>query len=134
MPENGSTKREKQLGDTPKRLRVHGTDGGDPLGFGKPMKESFSTRANRAKKFVNQAIQMHAKNAKEKHSSIDDFVVRSREELLAEIEAKKAAEAAKNAPKVEQAKPVATEAPSTEEPAADYIDDEYKEGRICRVR
>lgn len=119
--------------ETTKRLRVHGTEEGDPLGYGKPLDESLSVRANRAKKFVNQTIQMHKKNTKETHSSIDDFVVHTREELLAEIEAKKAAEMAKKNPV--PATPAVL--PSTD---VDYVDDEYKEGGvllhyiICRLR
>lgn len=107
--------------ETPKRLRVHGTEEGDPLGYGKPLDESLSVRANRAKKFVNQTIQMHKKNTKETHSSIDDFVVHSRTELLAEIEAKKAAEMAKKNPVPSTPSVV----PSTN---GDDEDDEFKEG------
>ena len=65
---------------------------GDPLGFGKPL-DDFATRAARARKFSTQAIQLHSKQKKVDSSM--DFVVHTREELLAQIEAKKAEEAKK---------------------------------------
>ena len=133
LPEANQLKRNQQSIETPKRLRVHNDENGNSLGYGNQNRENFTTRANRAKKFSNQMIQMHQqygnKKQEKRHSSIDDFVVRSREEILADLEAKKAAEAAKNTPNVQSAptSQVPVEEGST---VNDGIDDEYKEG-IC---
>lgn len=121
---NQQTKRERPSNEKAKRLRVYSGEEGDTLGFGQPKNDDFALRANRAKKFSKQVIQMHSKK---KDDSLD-FVVHSREELLAmKAEEEKKAEEAKK--KVEQTVSIAVENNINE----DVIDDEFKEGKFPAV-
>lgn len=120
MPEKKQTKRNFQQNESTKRLRVYGEEG-DPLGFGRPL-DDFATRAARARKFSTQSIQLHTKQ-KNVDSNMD-FVVRTRKELLEQIEAKKAEEAKK----VEEAK-IQNSVVSTEETSPrNDVDEEDDEG------
>ena len=89
---NKSQKRPYAAGTPSKRLQVIDTDGSDPLGYAPAASTTspqlLQEKANRVKQQVNKMVEGHLT----KHvPSVNDFVVRTRAEILAEKKAKEQA-------------------------------------------
>ena len=100
---NKSQKRPYPAGTPSKRLQVVDTDGSDPLGYAPTASttspQQFQEKANRVKQQVNKMVEGHLTKQGKRNSllmpthvpSVNDFVVRTRAEILAEKKAKEQA-------------------------------------------
>ena len=100
---NKSQKRPYAAGTPSKRLQVIDTDGSDPLGYAPAASTTspqlLQEKANRVKQQVNKMVEGHLTKQGKRNSlltpthvpSVNDFVVRTRAEILAEKKAKEQA-------------------------------------------
>lgn len=102
---NTSQKRSYKTEAPSKRLQVMGVDGSDPLGYAPPAsmtsRQQLQEKANRMKHQINKMVEGHLTRQGKRKSiltpastpapSVNDFVVRTRAEILAEKEAKEKA-------------------------------------------
>lgn len=111
-PSPNKSQKRPYVSETPlKRLQVVDTDGSDPLGYAsaasKTSPQQLQEKANRVKQQVNKMVEGHLMKQGKRNSllapahapSVNDFVVRTRAQILAENKAKEQA-AIQEAPKV----------------------------------